>query len=241
MNVKFLILSQTTREGGANHCLDEVHTAFGLECNSYRKGMGSGEPCFLGERGKSISCFARKDKWIGVMISGDGQKTIRGARGGERGKRGENWIKGCKERGEWAELCFMARAAGLGMGVLKPFGDSLRFDVGVVSGERIWKVQVKSTIYCRRGNEYSLNMMGPGRKMYRPGTVDFFAVYLIPVNQWYIIPYGAMGKKLTVHFTPGGKRQKYARYLEAWELLESPGVNVDKSATFRMRQSAPAD
>jgi len=113
----------------------------------------------------------------------------------------------------------MARAAGLGMGVLKPFGDSLRFDVGVVSGERIWKVQVKSTIYCRRGNEYSLNMMGPGRKMYCPGTGDFFAVYLIPVNQWYIIPYGAIGKKLTVDFTPRGKRQKYAQYLEAWELL----------------------
>ena len=46
------------------------------------------------------------------------------------------WVKGCKERGEWAELCFMARAAGLGMGVLKPFGDSMRFDVGVLSGAK---------------------------------------------------------------------------------------------------------
>ena len=62
------------------------------------------------------------------------------------------WVKGCKERGEWAELCFMARAAGLGMGVLKPFGESLRFDVGVLSGGKVWRVQVKSTIYCRRGN-----------------------------------------------------------------------------------------
>ena len=133
------------------------------------------------------------------------------------------WVKGCKERGEWAELCFMARAAGFGMGVLKPFGDSLRFDVGVLSGSRIWRVQVKSTIYRRRGNEYSLNVMGPGRKRYREGTVDFFAVYLIPEDQWYIIPYEALGKKLTVHFTPGGKRQKYARYLEAWELLMAEG------------------
>jgi hypothetical protein len=133
------------------------------------------------------------------------------------------WVKGCKERGEWAELCFMARAAGIGMGVLKPFGDSLRFDVGVLSGGRILRVQVKSTIYCRRRNEYSLNVMGPGRKQYRPGTVDFFAVYLIPVNQWYIIPYEALGKKCTLHFTPGAKRQKYARYLEAWELLRDVG------------------
>jgi hypothetical protein len=133
------------------------------------------------------------------------------------------WVKGCKERGEWAELCFMARAAGLGMGVLKPFGESMRFDVGVLSGARILRVQVKSTIYCRRRNGYSLNVMGPGRKQYREGTVDFFAVYLIPVNQWYIIPYTVLGKKCTLHFTPGGKRQKYARYLEAWELLSGQG------------------
>jgi len=133
------------------------------------------------------------------------------------------WVKGCKERGEWAELCFMARAAGMGMGVLKPFGESMRFDVGVLSGGRILRVQVKSTIYCRRRNEYSLNVMGPGRKQYRRGTVDFFAVYLIPVNEWYIIPYEALGKKCTLHFTPGGKRQKYARYLEGWELLRGVG------------------
>lgn len=136
---------------------------------------------------------------------------------------GDVWVKGCKERGEWAELCFMARAAGMGMGVLKPFGESMRFDVGVLSGGRILRVQVKSTIYCRRRNEYSLNVMGPGRKQYRRGTVDFFAVYLIPVDQWYIIPYEALGKKCTMHFTPGGKRQKYARYLEAWELLRGVG------------------
>jgi hypothetical protein len=93
----------------------------------------------------------------------------------------------------------------------------------VLSGARILRVQVKSTIYCRRRNEYSLNVMGPGRKQYREGTVDFFAVYLIPVNQWYIIPYTVLGNKCTLHFTPGGKRQKYARYLEAWELLSGQG------------------
>jgi PD-(D/E)XK endonuclease len=126
------------------------------------------------------------------------------------------WIKGCKERGEWAELCFMARAAGFGMGVMRPFGDSRRWDVAVEAGDRIVRVQVRSTIYKRRGTEYSLNMMGPGRKRYRPGSVDFFAVFLIPEDEWYIVPYAALGKKMTMHFGP---RRKYARYLEAWELL----------------------
>src|SRR6266849_4593820 len=109
------------------------------------------------------------------------------------------WVQGCKERGEWAELCFMARAAGMGMSVSKPHGDSRRYDVLVEAGGRIWRVQVKSTIYCRRGGEYSLNVMGPGRKRYEEGSVDFFAVYLIPVDTWYIIPAEVLGKKLTLH------------------------------------------
>jgi hypothetical protein len=141
------------------------------------------------------------------------------------GKR--KWVKGCKERGEWAELCFMARAAGLGMSVSKPLGDSQQYDVLVEAGGRILRVQVKSTIYCRRGGEYSLNVMGPGRERYEPGSVDFFAIYLIPVDEWYIIPYEAVGRKnLSLHFTPGGKRQKYGKYREAWGLLEEGEITI---------------
>ena len=137
------------------------------------------------------------------------------------------WVAGCKERGEWAELCFMARVAGLGLGVSKPYGDSARYDVGVESGGRILRVQVKSTIYCRRGGEYSLNVMGPQRRKYEEGTVDLFAVYLIPVDEWYLIPYEVMGtKNLSLHFTPGSKRQKYARFKEAWELLRGDPLEI---------------
>jgi hypothetical protein len=52
--------------------------------------------------------------------------------------------------------------------------------VGVENGGPIHRVQVKSTIYCRRGDEHSLNVMGPGRKRYEKGTMDFFAVWVIP-------------------------------------------------------------
>src|SRR5258707_15832445 len=118
------------------------------------------------------------------------------------------WVAGCKERGGWAELCFMAWVAGLGMGVSKPYGDSARYDVGVESGGRILRVQVKATIYCRRGGENSLNVMGPQRRKYEAGTVDLFAVYLIPLDEGYLIPYKVMGKKkLSLHFTPASKRQ----------------------------------
>jgi PD-(D/E)XK endonuclease len=135
-------------------------------------------------------------------------------------KQDGSMIRNCKERGEWAELCFMARAAGQGLKVSKPYGDSASYDVGVEHKSGILRVQVKSTLYCRRNGEYSLNVMGPGRGRYKEGTVDFFAVYLIPIDAWYIVPYAVVGRKnLSLHFTPESRRHKYARYREAWELL----------------------
>jgi len=130
------------------------------------------------------------------------------------------WIKSCKERGESAELCFMARAAEHGLRVSKPYGDSASYDVGVEQAGRILKVQVKSTIYRRRGSEsYSLKVHGPRRQLYRKGTIDFFAVYLIPADTWYIIPFRKLGRNFSLHITVGSKRQKYEKYREAWGLL----------------------
>ena len=136
-------------------------------------------------------------------------------------------LKDCKERGEWAELYFMMMAAGQGMKVSKPFGDSGRYDVGVENGRRVLRVQVKSTIYQRRGGEYSLNVMGPQRQKYEPGRVDYFAILLIPRDDWYIIPFDVMGKtNSSLHFTPWATRQKYGEYFEAWHLLKETGLTI---------------
>lgn len=114
---------------------------------------------------------------------------------------------------------FYGAGQGVGDGGVEAVWESGRYDVAVENGGPIYRVQVKSTIYCRRGNEYSLNVHGPKRKRYEKGTVDFFAVWVIPIGEWYIIPYAAMGEKLTLHFTAGSKRAKWARYREAWDLL----------------------
>lgn len=124
-------------------------------------------------RGKPLTTKDTKER-LGRRWGLSFQFTYNGG-SGERYEKEVGWkTLGCKERGEWAELCFMAKAAGLGMGVSKPLGDSRRYDVLVEAGGRILRVQVKSTLYRRRGNEYSLNVMGPQRKQYRPGTVDLF-------------------------------------------------------------------
>jgi PD-(D/E)XK endonuclease len=57
-----------------------------------------------------------------------------------------------KERGEWVELQFMA-AASHGYRVLKPWGDSLEYDVAVEHSGDMIRVQVKSSS-VRNGTGY---------------------------------------------------------------------------------------
>ncbi len=118
-------------------------------------------------------------------------------------------------------------AAGLGMKVSRPFGGSSQYDVGVDRAGGVLRVQVKSTIYTRRNGGYSLNVMGPQREKYLPGTVEFFAILLIPIDDWYIIPFEVMGRtNCSIHFTPKSVRQKYGEYREAWHLLRETGLTI---------------
>lgn len=127
----------------------------------------------------------------------------------------------CKQQGEWAELCFMARAAEMGLKVCKPYGDSAPWDVGIEHEGRLIRVQIKSTTFYR-GRTFTCNVVGPGHKPYPRGTVDFFAIYLVPVDAWYIIPERAMGRSsISLQFTPEKEGHRYEQYREAWHLLKN--------------------
>jgi hypothetical protein len=115
---------------------------------------------------------------------------------------------------------FLARARREGLIVSKPYGESAPYDVLADWHGRFWRVQVKSTLYKRRNGEYSLNVLGRRRQAYGANELDFFAVYLIPIDAWYIIPYEEAGRAhKSLHFTVDSKRHKYRRYREAWHLL----------------------
>jgi hypothetical protein len=94
-----------------------------------------------------------------------------------------------KERGEWVELQFMAAAAGRRFAVCTPWGEARPYDVGIEHGPNFLRVQVKSTSY-RRGDGYccELTPNHGKRRDYSLDQIDLFAVYVIPVNAWYLIP-----------------------------------------------------
>jgi hypothetical protein len=138
-------------------------------------------------------------------------------------------IKHAKQRGEWAEMRFMARAAEHGLQVSKPWGESASYDFVVEHGAQCVRVQVKSTMQHRDGG-HSCQVRGGQDRAYTDDSFDFVAVYLIPDDVWYIIPIAQVGNQSSLFLSPGLKNSKYGQYKEAWRLLRGNprGGTVDR-------------
>ena len=143
--------------------------------------------------------------------------------GKSRGKSpatGLEVFKTYKQRGEWVELLFMTRAAKRGYVVSKPWGDSARYDVGIEQDGRFKRVQVKGTD-CREGNNYSCMLASSKLKAYTTKQIDYFAIYLLREDIWYIFPAKRLMGQNVVVLSPHREGSVHERYKEAWKLLDS--------------------
>ena len=140
--------------------------------------------------------------------------------------------KTCKQRGEWAELCFMARATDRGFNVSRPHGDSASYDVGVEDNGRFTRIQVKSTTFRRKGS-FTCNIVGPKRQRYASGKLDFFAVYLVPIDVWYIIPFEIVEGNLSLNLT-AAKRAGVFPVHGGMEFAAREGFNVSAGRCGRV-------
>jgi PD-(D/E)XK endonuclease len=132
--------------------------------------------------------------------------------------RGRLWSK---RRGEVSELAFFYKAAGLGFGVAKPWGDSERYDFILDSGQRLWRVQVKSAchhfnrrydVHAKRGNCEKTG--------YTSADIDILVAYLTPIDVYYVIPVEKLERKALYFYPYGGARcGRYEQYREAWSLM----------------------
>jgi len=132
--------------------------------------------------------------------------------------------RGTKKRGELAELAFVYKAASLGFGVARPYGDSDRFDFIVFSKERFWKVQVKSSSAMQYG-AYLVNAQrnANGKAIpYTPDEIDFLVAHIVPEDGWLVIPVQAFTPRKSIRVYPKGDTRvgRYEKYREAWWLME---------------------
>jgi hypothetical protein len=87
-----------------------------------------------------------------------------------------------KERGEWAEARFVARAAELMFRVAKPWGDSAPYDLMVERDGLIYRVQVKSTMRRMKGCSFPCTMPSGKRLTNILKEIDFVAAYVIMLD-----------------------------------------------------------
>ena len=141
-----------------------------------------------------------------------------------------------KEKGELAELAFLHKAAGLGFGVAKPYGDSESYDFILDSGQCFWRVQVKS-IHTRSQWVYRTQAQHGNGQRYKPEDIDFLVAYVVRPDIWYVIPVSCLATT-ALSFYPSGCQKNGARvecYREAWYLMAPGGASSQPTTLRRVR------
>ena len=135
-----------------------------------------------------------------------------------------------KTKGELGELAFSHKAASLGFGVAEPNGEDEAYDFIVDSGQRLWRVQVKS-IYRSYRRGYRASCRHSNNDHYKADEIDFVVAYIVPREIWYIIPVNSIVASGFLNFHPSGCRWggRFERYREAWHLM-APAIRIDTRA-----------
>lgn len=104
----------------------------------------------------------------------------------------------------------------------KPWGDSARYDVGIERAGRFKRVQVKGTDR-HEGSSYSCMLTNRG-KGYTAKEIDYFAIYILDYDTWYIFPARRLVAQGSVTLSPDWDESVHWRYKEAWGLLDGRRV-----------------
>ncbi len=139
-----------------------------------------------------------------------------------------------KAIGEAAEAAFLAKATSLGFGVAKTWGDSERYDFILDSGQKLWRVQVKSSRHSD-GSRYIVKLKGAAA--YTAKEIDFIVAYIVPEDLWYVIPICVAARRGQMYVSPGGTRHfRHEKYREAWCQMACPRDEISPTRLLTKRQ-----
>ena len=130
------------------------------------------------------------------------------------------------QSGALGESIATARLLRLGCTVLTPLTPE-PYDMMVTLNGRCVRVQVKSSakpLVHRNQRRYGfLVSCGGGKRMYKVGTVDIFVLVALDTETCWVIPAEHMSQRSIK--IPAKTFGKWAKYLEAWELVEQYSVS----------------
>ena len=133
-------------------------------------------------------------------------------------------LKNTKRAGERSEAAFLYKAAELGFGVAKPWGDSERYDFILDNGRRLLRIQVKATnsLRARAYETRATYTVGKGRAVYSALDIDFLVAHVVPLDLWYVLPVAVCSPAPMLRFYPHRKAKlmRLEKYREAWGLMK---------------------
>src|SRR5882724_7975722 len=136
--------------------------------------------------------------------------------------------------GDIAEAVFGLRSMQRGWVVSKPCAEKQAYDHIIDNRCNLLRIQVKSTTTLYSKNRYHVNMgRGEHTKIaYTKNDIDFFAIYLLPEDAWYIFPveFAAGRVGLSVPKADHAQGTKYEPYLNAWHYLDGNPANPNSYA-----------
>lgn len=149
-----------------------------------------------------------------------------GRRSNGVGLGGRGGTKNYRLQGELAEAYFLLRGTIEGFGILRPWGEGRRYDLGLDNGRRIWRVQVKSAgllVDSDHHNYHVRTTTGSGKKVRRYSTsdIDFLAAFVAPLNVWYIIPAKHVARVSGIALFPHihHSNGQFEKFRERWDLM----------------------
>lgn len=137
------------------------------------------------------------------------------------------------ELGDLGERAFEMMAGEHRLAMAVPRNAALPLDVVTIArrkGYPVWKIQVRCVAY-RAHQTYQVSLrkahskLKSGGEPYEPGDFDFFAVWIVPEDEWYIIPFEKLPMKMTaIKLHPRAKSKKELgqldQFKDRWDLLE---------------------
>jgi hypothetical protein len=139
-----------------------------------------------------------------------------------------------QEQGNVSEIEFLARAIRKGLSVSRPMFVE-KYDCLIDNGKDVLKVQIKSTTHWNKSSwQVSLRNGCTQKEKYKKGDCDFFAIHIIKLNVWYILPFESVSPKVCLH--PDLDSCRYDKYKEAWNLLHA---NTDERSTSEILKHEP--
>jgi hypothetical protein len=124
-----------------------------------------------------------------------------------------------------AELYLQAVLTSRNYAVSQPVGGKAKYDLIVDNGEKLFKVQVKSSNNTKKGrsvDSYRFKIKSSAGKNYQASEVDIFSLFIPKFQLFYHVPFSAVKDQSNIEvYTDPASTSRLSKYKDNWEIFKT--------------------